>query len=746
MFKRSTSHDFTNLVIREHVALKTALSSHGKIHIDGESLTVAQVVAVALHGKPSYISDDATVHSKVQQSVDFLEQELAQGRTVYGVTTGFGGSADTRTKKTEALQDGLIRFLNAGILLPSDMGHVAHEDVTSQGILRSHALPRAIVRATMLIRSNSLLRGHSGVRMNVIGTVMSLLEKDIIPVIPLRGSISASGDLGPLSYIAGAVQGNADIYMRVGTAATYGNLAGTVVTAREALQVSGLEPQRLQAKEGLGIVNGTSASAAAAALVIHRAKQLAVLSQFLTAMGTEALSGTTHNYDPFISAIRPHRGQEEAAANITSFLQGSRLASQSHPQGRGLAQDRYALRTAPQWIGPQLEDLLLAQQQIEVELNSTTDNPLIDVQGGRIHHGGNFQAMSVTSAMEKTILAMQNLGRLLFAQCTELISNKFNNGLPPNLCVDEPSLSYTFKGIDITMAAYMSELASLAHPISPHVVNAEMGNQSLNSLALIASRRAMECVEILSLMSAAYIYALCQAVDLRCLHLEFIEMAEPATKDMVRSTFGSIIETSDTLSALERYAWDSILEVWSKLSHLDLDQRCLETSRTTVGDIVEFLSSMKLLATMKHLEDYQIRVATILSHLYCQCRERFFLVQETPNYLGSGSRCIYTYVRNRIGITLHRGFSEPNQLQSRLSSFKSDKAHKSTSYKPTNGQVDVSNGIANGAAIRHISELSQEPTENFQKDSDSIGSIVGRIYLSICNGQLPTHMLEFYEP
>ncbi|KAM0512821.1 hypothetical protein ACHAPE_008454 [Trichoderma viride] len=462
-------------------------------------------------------------------------------------------------------------------------------------------------------------------------------------------------------------------------------------------------------------------------------------------MGTEALSGTTHNYDPFISTIRPHRGQEEAAANITNFLQGSLLASQSNPQGRGLAQDRYALRTAPQWIGPQLEDLFLAQQQIEVELNSTTDNPLINVEGGRIHHGGNFQAMSLTSAMEKTILAMQNLGRLLFAQCTELISNKFNNGLPPNLCVDEPSLSYTFKGIDITMAAYMSELASLAHPISPHV-NAEMGNQSLNSLALIASRRAMECVEILSIMSAAYIYALCQAVDLRCLHLEFIKTVEPATKDIVRSAFGSIIEAPETISALERCAWDSILEVWSKLSHLDLDQRCLETSRKTVGDIVEFLSSKKLLATMKHLEDYQIRIAAILSRLYCQCRERFFLVQETPIYLGSGSRRIYSYVRNHIGVTLHRGFSEPAPLQSGLTSYESDNSHKSKSYKYTNGLVDVSNGITNGAAIRRIGEHRQDTADNFQKDPDSIGSIVGRIYLSICNGQLPTHLVEFYEP
>lgn len=161
---------------------------------------------------------------------------------------------------------------------------------------------------------------------------------------------------------------------------------------------------------------------------------------------------------------------------------------------------------------------------------------------------------------------------------------------------------------------------------------------------------------------------------------------------------------------------------------------------------MEFLSSKNLLATLKHLEDYQIQIETILSRLYRQCREHFFLIQETPNYLGSGSRRIYAYVRNHIGITLHRGFSEPISLQTRLSSLKRDNSHKSKPYNYMNGQVDVSSGITNGATIRRISEHTKDTTDNFQRDSDSIGSIVGRIYLSICSGKLPQHMLEFYEP
>ena len=179
---------------------------------------------------------------------------------------------------------------------------------------------------------------------------------------------------------------------------------------------------------------------------------------------------------------------------ILQFLQGSQLAqgfdhSIESNQSKGpLAQDRYALRTASQWLGPQLEDLLLAHEQVTTELNSTTDNPLIDVEGHTTHHGGNFQAASITSAMEKTRLSLQMVGKLLFAQCSELINPLMNNGLPPNLVADEPSLSYTMKGVDIGMAAYMSELAFLANPVSSHVQSAEMHNQALNSLALISGR------------------------------------------------------------------------------------------------------------------------------------------------------------------------------------------------------------------------------------------------------------------
>ncbi|KAI9851604.1 MAG: hypothetical protein M1824_002596 [Vezdaea acicularis] len=192
----------------------------------------------------------------------------------------------------------------------------------------------------------------------------------------------------------------------------------------------------------------------------------------------------------------------------------------------GLSQDRYALRTSSQWMGPQLEDLMLAHKQIIVELNSTTDNPILDVAGKIVHHGGNFQAMSVTSAMEKTRLTMQLVGNIVFAHCTELTNASLNNGLPPNLAADELSLSYTMKGVDINMASYMSECAFLANPVGSHVQSAEMSNQAINSLALVSAQYTHSAAELLSLISASYLYVLCQALDLGVMQLRFLDQLE----------------------------------------------------------------------------------------------------------------------------------------------------------------------------------------------------------------------------
>jgi phenylalanine ammonia-lyase len=547
----------------------------------------------------------------------------------------------------------------------------------------------------MLIRCNSLIRGHSGVRLALVKNTLTLLNHDMSPVVPLRGSISASGDLMPLSYIVGMLEGSPDIFVHV---ADEQNPA--FLPAYKALEVAGLQPIALQAKEGLGMVNGTATSCAAGCLAIYEAQQLGVLTQLLTATGTEALLGTAHNYHPFISETRPHTGQTEAAANISAYIEGSSLAPGKHPETIGLAQDRYSLRTAPQWIGPQLEDLTLAHRQVQAEVNSTTDNPLIDTKNGLVHHGGNFQAVCITSAMEKTRSSMQMMGKLLFAQCTELVNSQMNRGLPPNLCADDPSLSYTCKGLDINMAAYMSELAYLAHSVSSHVQSAEMHNQAVNSLALISARYTLEAVEIVSMMTATYIYVLCQALDLRCLHLEFVKVAQPVINGLLHKHFRSGT-TEEYFNEFENRSWKCLVEKWLSLSHLDLEHRCKATMKESLADLTSACISdhsglRNVPDILGQIEKYQQAATEALGLTYYTTREKFFKNQNTASYISPASAKLYDFVRKDLKVPFHRGLADHPTLRDPTL---------------TNGDKDLGPG-------KHL------------------GSLVSEIYLAVRNGSL----------
>ena len=467
-----------------------------------------------------------------------------------GVNTGFGGSADTRTKEIEELQSTLVRELHSGILLDPNMGADLPEAYANarpgnmpktfsatKGVLpcedqqSNTCMPEAWSRASLFIRINSLASGYSGVRPILIGKMTELLRMDIIPRIPLRGSISASGDLMPLSYIGGTLEGKRGVTVWAGSRAHR-----RIATADVALKESSLEPIRLGPKEGLAIINGTAVSTGVGALAMHDANSIAVLSQVLTAMSVEALRGTDESFDPFFGKVRPHPGQIEVAQNIQRFLADSRLVKRNDGSEAGsLRQDRYSIRTVPQWLGPVLEDLHLASQQINIECNSVTDNPIIDLdpkdaEGARILHGGNFQAKAITSAMEKTRLAIQTIGQMLFAQCTEIINPRLNYGLPPSLVLDEPSQSFLLKPLDIMIAALQSELGYLSNPAGTHVQSAEMGNQALNSLGLISARYTHIALDVLSQLAAAHLFALCQALDLRAMHVRFLDEVEPVLR------------------------------------------------------------------------------------------------------------------------------------------------------------------------------------------------------------------------
>lgn len=519
----------------------------------------------------------------------------------------------------------------------------------------------------MLARLNSIIRGHSAVSLPVIEAILGLLNNGMTPIIPVRGSISASGDLIPLSYLAGAIQGNPDIYVRAGE-----SHGGKVVPSDQALKLVNLTPINLAAKEGLGLLNGTAASASVASLAIHEANHLALLAQVLTGMGCEALRGTSESFHPFIAAVRPHLGQGEAAGNILGFLTGSRIAKGHKAQMKvhesGLCQDRYALRTSSQWIGPQLEDLMLATEQVTVELNSTTDNPLIDVSAGLVHHGGNFQAASLTSAMEKTRLALQMIAKMLFSQTTEIINPALNRGLPANLVADDPSVSFMCKGIDISMAGYYSEIAFLSNPVSTHVQSAEMHNQALNSLALISARYTMEVMEILSMMSASYIVMVAQALDLRVLQMIFLEKAR---NEVANVTAGIILRfltpasSEDYRQKINAAVWDAIVKAWDETNTLDLHPRCETLAELAGNALMTALSKSTELAgsvldLFTAINTWTQDLSLVLSRTYESTREDMFSRHEdiTPQYVGQASGKLYTYVRKELKVPFHRGLIE----------------------------------------------------------------------------------------
>ncbi len=576
---------------------------------------------------------------------------------ISGVNTGFGGSADTRTSLFKSLQSSLLQHLQSGILV--DLEKL--EGRPGQVDIENHSIPSTWVRAAMLVRSNSIMRGHSAVSYPVIEALINLIRKDFVPVIPLRGSISASGDLMPLSYVAGALEGNPDILVRTSTIHSH-----RIVSAKDALKMAGMEPVSLGPKEGLGLVNGTAMSAAVASLALYETNHLTVLLQALTSMGVEAMMGQAESFHPFVSQVRPHQGQVEAAQNILIFLQGSKLAKglqgeKNHVRS-GLCQDRYSFRTASQWIGPQLEDIILANRQVEIELNSTTDNPLIDVVGGDIFSGGNFQAVSITSAMEKTRTALQMFGRLLYSQCSEIINPALNNGLPPNLAADNPSLSFTMKGIDVNMASYMSELAFLASPVSSHVQSAEMNNQSVNSLALVSARFTMQAVQVLSLMCASCIYILCQALDLRVRQIIFFGMIRPKIDSLTSEVFAQCLSFEE-VETLKEYVWADLSESWSATAMMDAEDRIIKVVERSLATVTNhFLQTPSVASSsttfLERMIDWKCRMLSLLSKTHHELSANYNENRNTADYLGHGSKSLYHFVRNELAIPFHEGLIE----------------------------------------------------------------------------------------
>jgi phenylalanine ammonia-lyase len=481
----------------------TASIATERLSLDGQSLTIDDVVGFARRGGTAALSPKAAERVDAARALrrELVEREIP----IYGVTTGFGDSAHRQVAPARApqLQRSVVFHLGAGT------GPIAAPEVT---------------RATMLLRANCLAKGNSGVRIELIERLLFLLNNDALPRIPERGSCGASGDLIPLSYVASLIVGE-----QVDVA-----LGGRVVGSREALAKLGVEPLELEAKEGLALVNGTSFMSAFASFAVHDAKRLAFASDLLTALASEALRGNRGHFNAFLFEAKPHPGQAASARNIREILAESELALDSEAifadqslNGEPFleldrqVQDRYSIRCAPHVNGALRDTLEWLSRWVEIEINSSDDNPLFDVPGGRAQSGGNFYGSHIAQGMDALKVALANLCDLMDRQLELLVDEKFNAGLPPNLIPrfehDDPQLGlhHGFKGMQLCCSAMTAEAMHLSAPASIHSRSTEAHNQDKVSMGTIAARDARSIVELAESIAAIHLIASCQALELR---------------------------------------------------------------------------------------------------------------------------------------------------------------------------------------------------------------------------------------
>ena len=449
------------------------------LQLNGQQLTLKQIVDVASGREQVVLADEARV--RVQRAREVVKNIVNEGRTVYGVNTGFGKLSDVRIDRSDLLQLqlNLVRSHSCGLGLP---------------------LSEPEARAMLLLRANVLASGFSGARPIVIEILIAMLEKGVTPVIPEKGSVGASGDLAPLAHLALAAIGEGEVFYNAER-----------LPARTALERAGVSPLQLETKEGLALLNGTQAMGAVGALALHRAEQLVRLADVAGAMTLEALKGTPVAFDERIHNARPHPGQLEVAAHLRELLRESAIR-ESHLDNDPRVQDAYSLRCMPQVHGAVRTTLDHAKQVVEIESGSATDNPLVFSDTGEVLSGGNFHGAPLALVFDYAAIALTDLISITERRIDRLVNPDANEGLPPFLTA-QPGISSGFMMLQVTAVALLNEAKVLAHPASIDNVPTDGGKEDHVSMGMTAATKFREIVKLAELVTAIELLAAAQGLE-----------------------------------------------------------------------------------------------------------------------------------------------------------------------------------------------------------------------------------------
>ncbi|NQX58626.1 histidine ammonia-lyase [Paenibacillus qinlingensis] len=484
--------------------------------IDGVQLIPELVASVVYDHVPVELDKQALW--RVVACRKMVEELLATGQVVYGVTTGFGKFSDVTISPQDAVQ-------------------------LQVNLIRSHAcavgrpLPEPTVRGLMLLRANALAKGHSGIRPETLRLLIDCINRGVHPVVPEQGSLGASGDLAPLSHLALVLMGEGEAFYQ-----------GERLSGEKALAKAGLKPISLQAKEGLALINGTQIMTSIGTLTLIKSQRLAKIADVIASLTVECLRGIPDAFAEEVHQVRPYPEQIGVAKNLCTLLKGSKLTTR---QGELRVQDAYSLRCLPQVHGATRQVLAYVQDKIVIEMNSATDNPLLFVEKGLVISSGNFHGQPIAFAMDFLKIGMSELANISERRTERLVNPALSGGLPAFLS-HQPGVSSGMMIAQYVSASIVSENKVLAHPSSVDSIPSSANQEDHVSMGTTAARHAAQVIDNVSKVLA--IELICAAEAAEFVGAEGLAPATRVLYDKLRVLVPPVVEDRSTSRDIENVA------------------------------------------------------------------------------------------------------------------------------------------------------------------------------------------------